>query len=415
MAVYKLFPKGDVNFVAEQQRNKIKAQLQLSKFSKDTSNLERELNDFFYSKKGDNFEQYYTRASDIASQAFNERYQSYNFELNMDKMSAKFTNSNIKFLNKEEATLQQAKDLADTIELYMKNNNIEKEKWLTIISKIQNLQSLSNWSDVKDINGIVASILFGNKIAYGDAFEYPLAAFSALLAEGADATTDDLLKNLQVDSSTKSFLDISHVSKKDKQKMNIKNTMMINDGTKLEYSNPTLNKVDVSLTLNGEKYNISAKSYSTIYKDIHILGGSPLSAPVLNLSSVDFVSHYLTQLYLENGDLDRIHDAVRLNILFMALTGSGNSPTEADTFVINDKSHRKIYVRSMGQIVNQILNNSSKSKYLNINNNGNNIPDDPLRNYSQKEKKDNIVNMISDMHKIKLQVSIKGTAIKNAI
>ena len=414
MAVYKLFPKGDINSVAEQQRKRIKAQLQLSKFSKDTSNLERELNDFFYSKKGDNFEQYYTRASDIASQAFNERYQSYNFELNMDKMSAKFTNSNIKFLNKE-ATLQQAIDLADTIELYMKNNNIEKEKWFTIISKIQNLQSLSNWSDVKDINGIVASILFGNKIAYGDAFEYPLAAFSALLTEGVDATTNDLLKNLQVDSSTKSFLDISHVSKKDKQKMNIKNTMMINDGTKLEYSNPTLNKVDVNLTLDGEKYNISAKSYSTIYKDIHILGGSPLSAPVLNLSSVDFVSHYLTQLYLENGDLDRIHEAVRLNILFMALTGSGNSPTEADTFVINDKSHRKIYVRSMGQIVNQILNNSSKSKYLNINNNGNNIPDDPLRNYSQKKKKDNIVNMISDMHKIKLQVSIKGTAIKNAI
>ena len=98
MAVYKLFPKGDANFVAGQQRNEIIAQLQLSKFSKDTSNLERELNDFFYSKKGDNFEQYYTRASDIATQAFNERYQSYNFELNMDKMSAKFTNSNVGLL-----------------------------------------------------------------------------------------------------------------------------------------------------------------------------------------------------------------------------------------------------------------------------------------------------------------------------
>jgi hypothetical protein len=44
---------------------------------------------------------------------------------------------------------------------------------------------------------------------------------------------------------------------------------------------------------------------------------------VLNLSSVDFVSHYLTQLYYDDGTLDDLHSAMRLNILFMALAGAG--------------------------------------------------------------------------------------------
>lgn len=301
--------------------------------------------------------------------------------------------------------------------MFMAQNNIKREKWSSIIAKIYSLQSLSEWSDVRDLNGIVASIMFGNKTAYGDAFEYPLAAFASLLENGADATTDELLdtfaKNLQGGARSKSYLNVSHVSKKDRKFLNIKNSIPINNGAILEYSNPTQDKIDVVLKLDGSTFNISAKSYSSIYKDIHILGGASLAASVLNLSSENFVSHYLTELY-RSGDLNDLHEAVRLNILFMSLTGAGSSENQADTFVLNDKASRRIYVRNMSDIVSYVAS-GSKWAYLDINGGGSEIPDSALRNYQRIKVKNTIGSMLTAMHAIKLQVSIKGTAIKNAI
>lgn len=417
MSVYKLFPKKySPSIAADLQRKTILSQLQNIQFKQDSAKLENTLNDFFYNKTGSNYEKYYERAAALATEAFNERYASYPFELNMEKMSAKFTNSKIHFINRSTTTLAEVQQVAQEIEIFMAQNNIKREKWSSIISKIQNLQSLSEWPDVRDLNGIVASIMFGNKTAYGDAFEYPLAAFATLLESGTEATTDQLLDtfatNLQGGMRSKSYLDISHVSKKDRQALNIKNTISINNGTILEYSNPTQDKIDVVLKLDGTVFNISAKSYSSVYKDIHVLGGASLAAPVLNLSSENFVSHYLTELY-RGGDLNDLHEAVRLNILFMSLTGAGSSNSQADTFVLNDKANRRIYVRNMSNIVSYIANNN-KWAYLDINGGGSKIPDSPLQNYQKFKIKNTISSMIAAMHAIKLQVSIKGTAIKNA-
>lgn len=421
MAVYKLYPaNNNIDSVVAAQKQSILAQLQSKQFQKDNQKLEIVLNEFFYGKQGDNYDKYYKRAKEIATQAFNEKYSSYPFELNMNKLSAISTNPNLKFADKSSMDLSAIKQIASEIEMYMQNVNVKNSQWSEIIAKVQQAQSLSEWNDVKDLNGIVASILFGNKTVYGDAFEYPLAAFSTLLANGAENTKEDLLThfkdNLKGGQRSKSYLDIQHLSKKDRKNLQIKNSVVINNGLHLEYKNPTQDKIDVIFHLNNDQYNISAKSYSSIYKDIHILGGASLAAPVLNLSTVDFVSNYLTQLY-EGNNLTKIHEAVRLNILFMSLTGAGSSQEMADMFVLNDKASKRIYVRNMHDIINSVALDN-KWQYLNINNKGSEIPDQPLQNYKNNKdiKYNNVVSsMITSMHAIKLQVSIRGLAIKNAI
>lgn len=401
------------------QKQKIFAQLNKKKHSKQTQYLEQTLNDFFYNKSGSNYEKYYNKAIDVATTAFNERYKSYPFELDMEKLTARFSNKNIKFLSKNTVTLDKAKALAEEIEKYMQQVGLNRESWKMIIAHIKNLQSLSSWKDVRDLNGIVASIIFGNKTAYGDAFEYPLAAFSAVMEQGIDTSVDDIIekglkKSLQGGERSKSYLDISHLSKSDRKKLNIKNSVIVNDNIRLEYANPTQNKIDVNLILQGQEFNISAKSYSNVYKDIHILGGAPLTVPVLNLSTVDFVSHYLTSLYIDDNNLSQIHEAIRLNILFTALSGAGSSPVEADTFVLNDKKNKKIYVRNMSDIVQNIAN-TTQWKYININEQGATIPDDALHNFQLRKSANNVVDMINLMHTIKLQVSLKGSAIRDSL
>ena len=72
----------------------------------------------------------------------------------------------------------------------------------------------------------------------------------------------------------------------------------------------------------------------------------------------------------------------------------------------------------MNEIITSIMKNE-KWNAIQINEKkaiGDNIiPDIPLRNFQQRKSLNPIADMISEMHKIKLMVSLKGTAIRDSI
>lgn len=424
MAVYKILSKSDsdmsVNRIAQLQREKILNDISKRQYNKKTVQLEKSLNNFFYGKQGTDYKKYYAKAAQLAEEAFDEKYKKH-FSLSMDNLSAKFTAGKLQFINQKKFnklnTAQQTDMILQTIadiENTIFSMGINNTKITETLNRIKSVQNQSLWSDAKDINGIIASLLFGNKTVYGDAFEMPLAAFSALIDNGIEATTADLMQRVTGAERSKSTLNIAGIDKKSRTALKINRTHIINDGLTLEYNNPTQDKVDVVLKFKGQSYNLSAKSYTSVYNNIHILGGTPLTAPVLNLSLVDFVSHYLTQLYYDNGILDDLHSAMRLNILFMALAGAGQSAAQADTFVLNDKTNKKIYVRNIADIITTIVHENKWQSMLINDIPGGPIPDQPLRSFKWKQSKNPIVDMISAMHQIKLYVSLKGTAVRDA-
>ena len=150
----------------------------------------------------------------------------------------------------------------------------------------------------------------------------------------------------------------------------------MNEGhTELIYANPTKDKVDVKLNFKGVQYNISAKSYSNAtHRWIHILGGTSLAVPIMNFGTKQFVSLYLSALYTGHSSLAQIHDAVKATILVFALMGDKGET--ADTFVMNDKTKKYIYVRSIADIVNSIIIDPMKlNKYAQFEKGSLNIPD----------------------------------------
>lgn len=422
MAVYKLLLNEkdqekalSPSVAANKQRKAIMEKLNNTRYySRDMESLEKMLNDFFYYEKNQvTKDKYYDKAIALAEEEFEKAYNE-KFVLDPTTLTAKRINKgSISFLKEADFTAEKAIALAKEIELLLGDDISEKAQ--QIITKIKTAQDLSNWDDVKDINGIVASILYGNKTVYGDAFEYPLAAIAALMKQEVEEVDKDVTEIFNEDTllgkrKSPHVLNISRISTQDLGNLSIHGSVQVNKGVSLEYTTTAQDKVDVALTFKEQEYNMSAKSYYDTNKEIGLTGGLPLTAPVLNLSSVDFVNQYLTQLYL-NGDLQDIHKALRLNILFMSLTGSQTGPKiAANAFVLNDKKRKRIFVRSMKDIVNYIANND-KWEFFKINDRPNGvIPDEPLRG-----KYNTVASVINEMHKIKLTTSLKGRVIKDSI
>lgn len=421
---YKLFPKSSSPGESiNQQRRMIIDRIHIQKTVQNAQLLEERLNQLFYAKKGDDYEKYYDRAIKLASAAFEERYQEYPFELDSTTLTAHFANKDVHFLNKDTAKLQEVKQVAKAVEALLERTGKSNDRTVEILSKIAQLQNLSEWKDVQSLNGIIASIMFGNKTIYGDAFEYALSAFSTVVNNSADKTINELLdefaKNQQGASRSSSYFDISHVSKQDRKDLHISGTVPINEGAELVYKNTTQDKVDVILNLDGVQYNVSAKSYYNT-SEIGILGGASLLQPVINLSSVNFVSWYLSALYDEKYGanlLPEIHDTLRINILLMALTGQGDSHQNlADTFILNDKARKHIYVRTIYDLIYNMITSNKIVQYMIINDNGSNIPDESLRNFQSKlepNATNKVASMLNAMHQIKLNVALKGRAIRD--
>ena len=417
MRKYQIFlDNPDVTTSVYNQKQRTIREINSKKYKKNSKQLENTLNDFFYNKKGKTYNKYYDKAMNLAQQEFQKRYSNYNFELDTNKLTAKYNNNNMNFINKKDSVsfkLEKAQKIAKELETLIAQGAAGKreEYWNSVIKKINEAKNLSN-EDVKNINDIVASIKFGNKTVYGDAFEFALAGLSALMEKKVEEAPEELFyKKLQGGDRSSTRINISGLTKTEKKLLNIQNTIELGGGDVLEYKNSTQDKIDVSLTLNNTEYNISAKSYYDISKPIHILGGTALTIPVLNLSNTDFVSHYFTELYNDRGNLNMIHDALKLNILLLSLTGLSSSSKVADTFVVNDKKRSKVIVKNMNEIINAFVQNSEYiNKYLYITKDSNDIPDKKVREIFQKSDKPkySTSTIINELHKQKLQVSIKG-------
>ena len=72
---------------------------------------------------------------------------------------------------------------------------------------------------VKSINAMIASVLFGNKTVYGDAFELPLAAFAMLIDNEIETKVDDIDNYWIANATSATSVNITGLSKADRKKL----------------------------------------------------------------------------------------------------------------------------------------------------------------------------------------------------
>lgn len=418
MAVYRIEQsetgKGQKHsYIANEQLKYVRAKISSNIKAEDAKRMEKALNEFFYKKVDPKA---YKKVEQISVKEFRNKHKNFVAGFNAFKPFRKGSKGiqRVKSVKQIEVEIGKIEKLLDK-----QGCNMSKENLDSIKTKIEQLSKQSGSDDdkIKSANEIIFYFLYGDKTVYGDIFEYALQAWDAVLKEGIKGNVEEIFKKgLKEGGSSVSSrsLNVQNLSKADREKLQseIKEQSVKIDGLSLTYGSAK-NKVDVKVTFDDKEYNISAKNYSSRYSKIHILSGSPFSVPVINLSKLNFVNSYLTQLYY-GEPIVATHDAIKANILVLALTGLSSSSSVADTFVLNTRNPKPyIYVRDVYSIFDSVSKNSFQGLYIN---GKKQIPDSDLYQYKNQNLKpeESVISMIAKIHSIKISASLTSASIRKA-
>lgn len=337
-------------------------------------------------------------------------------------------------INKGEASQQQIQQFDATI-ANLKKFIAESQK--DNIVEIKDLSTNLKAKDiVNQINAAFATLKFPKQAATGEVFE-DFLTIAGLYAEGkAGQISDKLIEktllggqrsNVLIHGSNFSsdFVDLDKLRKSGA----FSKTGSFDSNTNYTFKEGfTQDKLDVQINWYGDTLNISAKNYKL--KDdsdkIHLVSGTSLLYIMQN-ENVDFINHWLNTVtvnsFLSNDEpmnknlLQEAHTTMKTIILAKALTGQNLGRNGvADTFVLNHRTKKKIYVWTTKQFFDACeknINNLSFKNYPNTIKNtwvgtDKNIP-------NQASAKDRISNLIAKVHTYKLHVSVAQKHFSNLL
>lgn len=252
------------------------------------------------------------------------------------------------------------------------DNMEEKVQQLQVLlSQLETLQNGQNSGKIiftKNSKNLVADI---NKGLQNIATSTVYQALGNLF-EKAGASLDDSLKNVTEAEAMRLVKENIVTSSKHSVHINANNATNnismvgdLGDGIKFDIkgakeNSTSIYKADVQLTFNNERFNISAKNYKlNNNKNIHLLSSSPLLTILQNNVSVDYINHYLNIVSAGGKGRDKnlfqlAHNTTKIIIILEALTGISQVTGYADTLVINNRTAKKIVVKPMREIIDQL-------------------------------------------------------------
>lgn len=309
-----------------------------------------------------------------------------------------------------EKDVQEIKKIIKKIEIIAKQNNPDAEIDLTI---------KKNKDLIAEINYALSLATFNYKML-GDAFEIWLAGAAELANYESQNTSKELLQDFCKDlnkkvsggNTAKSVVSVANVSAEFVDKEAIKQPLIdskwsLSDTVDV-ITKSSQQKTDMTFNWKGTPLQVSAKNYSL--KDdgavIHLLSGTSLYQILLSGSlSASYVNHFLNIVTTnDKSSLQYAHNNLKLIILAQALTGQGLKDSGmSDTFIINARSKKHIYVFTMNQIFKAY---SKTPEAINI---GNTLS--ITQSLEPGGPKDRITKLIASLHAEKLNVSIKASNI----
>lgn len=422
-------PTGDDSWerrtsVLETYKNSLKIH---SSQQKDISGLEEFLNGLIYPQNDMNKTQIdnevFSKLEMIANEVLQEKWAGFNFNPNTLTVYRTQIAANTTVI--ENAQLQSyANQLEKIINNLGKDDNLIKEieEVKILINNIRNItEEKINFNDYKNLKtnlNKAFKLAKFNKRILGDAFEIWLSAANVYANEQIEEIGDDLVSDLfkKIDlgvsggGTTKSIIKLSDMSTDYVNTEKIKKTLIdmkwsLNDELDAVVKS-SQQKVDLTFNWNGKELAISAKNYGLRNETnaIHLLGGTSL-LQILTSCSINYANHYLNIAGTGDSALQEARNNLKTVILAKALTGQDLKEAGlADTFVINARSKKHIYVFTMKDIFDAYKQNPEKI----------NVGNDLIVKQSWSDSAQNrITNLLASLHAQKLRVSISSKEIIN--
>ena len=331
--------------------------------AKDYSNLERMLSQMFYGKdsKTNNYEQQFWNK---VTQEFQKAYPYFGvgtsggvYKLNKEQISnlnvTQLHNLAHKLMINLQNKINSSKDLRED-EIKKIGEQIKKLEDATqnAMKEVKNgTRKVSSSNLIEQVNQALGMASLPYSLATGEFWEMYLGRFSKHLDLVAETAVDQLLERTMRGKNTKmQGKQTDTMSKPDDFKV----------GSVTFKAITSQQKTDIIMTYDDQDLNISAKNYSLRDKDqmIHIVSGSPFYSFVTGENSNEFVNHWLNCLHLRTSNLPIAHRAMKTMIMYKALTGARAGITNtANVFILNSRSHQRIYIRDMASIQRKVYQN----------------------------------------------------------
>ena len=342
----------------------------------------------------------------------------------------------------ENTTLSTLKGYVEKINKLLQNNqiaskNIEEIKQLQLdidnyvqmcLQQGQGLNSTINLNNSSNIiDRINLAFHVGSKPssqAIKKVFNIWLAIANKLTATNANKTAQELLANnlikpLSSHISMKNFSqDI--VSNESIQGVLPKGWNYISSAASFQFQSTSQDRLGVIFNYDNDVFQISSANYSlgSTNKQIYLIQGIPLMNLISNMGQIDFVNHWLNCIStgegaVETNRIQQAHILMKLSIFATALNNYKGVGGSADTFILNNRAERRIYVRSIQDMAYQMsqifMETNGENKMVSISNYPktiNNIWVGDMDYKSRSLAQQRISNLINSLHGYSLSVSI---------
>ena len=383
---------ADAVAVFEAQRRAILDNIVSTK-SNNLRQLEKYLNSLLYGREIDGSkltEEEWQRFMERFYQQFDEKFA--NFGVIFDSSNALQAYAKNKISSKDSLNItrieQYVQSIENTVKRMVNKGDASDADILEFNQAIDALNFLSQQIDDKtgivnlsaipesesilnQVNRVLKRVSFPTPLATGSALEYFLAAAGNYANERAaieaDKIVDDMISKVVGQEGSAAIISSGQFSEfvdvKELASL-VSETWQLNSNTDLQMKVASQDKLDVILNWNGDTFNVTAKNYMLKdHKMVTLVTGAPLLS-FINGEKPEFINHWLNTVTMNdrerkaNANLELAHIAMKLTILAKALTGQGLGKTGvADTFIINNRSAKRIEVYSTHEILNRIEKN----------------------------------------------------------
>lgn len=394
------------------------------------------------------------RFQDIIAQNFEKQFGD-GLGINWNGLAVYDINKTISIKNDGTITLKKLKQTKENLDKEIQRLNTEmthlsKNSTVTLEEIEKTTQELANFINsqtdqnvkIEDpdllykINKAILAESLPKNRATGAVFEQFLGIAQYCLDGKANKLTDDLIE--KGFESVKGNIRSSVVIDKNKfssKYVNFTSSGDIQITENMTYkitANKTQDKLDVIFNWDNENLNVTAKNYSL--KDdgalLHLVSKTSLLYLIQN-ENADFVNHWLNLVVIQrkgskaskDGILNLAHEAMKITIFAKALTGQGLGRIgEADTFILNNRSKRNVYVISVTDMINTAASDINKfaaiSGYKKVYQNKwisaigikeKSVKGIERSNFSAASAQQRISNLIAQVHATQISVQINPT------
>lgn len=273
-------------------------------------------------------------------------------------------NSNGVFTDKQKVQVQEL--IAEFDKLVKDTKEVDQNNCQIWKSDDKGNQLASRQDFLNRLNQTISILRVNENLIKGTLWEYLSAAAFSYILQGSSKKLEKAIKETVIGDVRSS---ITYKQGDFFRGANFNKMFNLKTPTGTTYTtNPSQDKIDIKVNVNGIDYGISAKNVTLKSNGIHLLSGASLMGLLYSMNNPIFVNHYLNLSSLQKVSLgedtqseitasplrQQALNELQATIALQAFVGHKQGVQKASHFLVFESSSKTVELLGIKQILNQL-------------------------------------------------------------